>query len=85
MSSMQVLFHQDGPVGVFGSSSAAMRAIHDLPSWADSDLFLVNVPFEPLLSATGGTVVAVPAGEPRVSAAAGAGRVTLSPNGNKKE
>lgn len=84
MSMVHLLFHQDGPVAAFGSTREAMKAIHELPTWADPDLFLLAVPFEPGLKVEGGTVLAAPeAGERRVSDAAGSGRVTLSPNGNK--
>lgn len=86
MRKAHVLFGSGGPVAVFGSSAAAMRAILDLPSWVDAESYLVSVPFEPRLSAAGGTLAAAPgAGERRVSAAAGPGPVVLSPNGNKKE
>ena len=86
MSLVHVLFHQSDPVAAFPSASAAMEAIHDLPSWADPDLFLVAVPYQPQLVAGAGTVgAATEAGERRASGAAGPGPVTLSPNGHKCE
>lgn len=85
MSSVHVLFHQDIPLAAYASSSAAMRAIHDLPASVDPDLLLVAVPIEPVLVTTRDGITAVPAGERRASGAAGPGPVTLSPNGNKKE
>lgn len=80
MSHIHVLYHLAEPVAAFGSSSEAMRAVHDLPGSLDPDLLLVSVPFQPVLVASGGHLVAV-GGERRDSAAAAP--VTLSSNGNK--
>lgn len=80
MSELHVLYHLGEPVAAYGSSSEAMRAVHDLPGSLDPDLWLVAVPFQPILVANGGTVTAV-GGERRVSAAAAP--ITLSSNGNK--
>lgn len=72
-------------MAAYASSSAAMRAIHDLPASCDQDLFLISVPIEPVLVTTRDGITAVPAGERRASGASGLGPVTLSSNGNKKE
>lgn len=80
---LAVLFHQDAPVAAYASSSEAMRAIHDLPSCLDAELFLVSVPFQPVLASAGGGLVAMPGREPRASGAAPGSPLTLSPNGNK--
>lgn len=80
MNAIQVLYHLGEPVAAYGSSSEAMRAAHELPGSYDPDLCLVSVPFQPVLVATGGHLVAV-GGERRDSAAAAP--VALSSNGNK--
>lgn len=80
MINVHVLFHESGPVAAFGSSAEAMCAVHNLPGSFDPDLFLVAVPFQPVLVAMAGQLVAV-GREPGASPAAPA--VTLSPNRDK--
>jgi hypothetical protein len=80
---IHLVFHHAQPVAAYESASDAVNAVLELPGWADPDLCIVSVPMGANLVATDGHVSAVPAGERRVSGAAGPGLVTLSSNGNK--